>query len=35
MGMTVSGLGLLGLGILYLIFKDPSIVMDLHWEEAP
>jgi len=26
MGMMVAGLGLLGLGILYLIFGDPSIV---------
>ncbi|NLB88608.1 MAG: sodium-translocating pyrophosphatase, partial [Syntrophomonadaceae bacterium] len=26
MGMSVSGLGLLGLGILYMIFKDPTIV---------
>ncbi|HHX77084.1 MAG TPA: sodium/proton-translocating pyrophosphatase, partial [Firmicutes bacterium] len=26
MGMTVVGLGLLGVGVLYLIFKDPTIV---------
>lgn len=26
MGMMVAGLGLLGLGILYLIFRDPTIV---------
>jgi K(+)-stimulated pyrophosphate-energized sodium pump len=26
MGMCVAGLGLLGLGVLYLIYKDPNIV---------